>query len=164
MMQARSMSRYVLVAIVCLLLLPTLSLAKSSSPELVGHLTAAATAAQWVTAGGHERVALTVIAPNGAVYHKEFAAGTTPAFSLQDLGGRLTDGAYTYELRVIPNISDEVKKQLANARATNDDAAAGRIQSAAGINANPIVQSGSLLVINGAVGRRGADHDAADAE
>ena len=150
MIQARYLSRYVLVSLICVLLLPTLSFAKSSSPEPIGRLSASASGVQWSPATSNERIALTVVAPNGAIYHKEFAAGTAPSFRLQDLGGRLTDGPYTYELRAIPNISAEVRKQLADARAAGDDDAMGRIQLAAGINANAAVQSGSLLVINGA--------------
>ncbi|HEX7678430.1 MAG TPA: tail fiber domain-containing protein [Thermoanaerobaculia bacterium] len=150
-MQARSISRYVLLSLSCLLLLPTLSFAKSSSPEPVGHLTASGSSVQWMTSAvDHEKVVLTVVGPNGAVFQKEFARGSAPSFRLQDLGGRLTDGSYTYELRMVPRISDEVKKQLAAARAEGDDDAAGRIQTAAGINANALVQSGSLLVVNGA--------------
>ena len=149
MTQVRSISRFVLVSLVCLLLLPTLSLAKSSSPEPVGRLSASASSIQWMTVVDHERITLTVVAPNGAVYHKEFALGATPSFRLQDLGGRLTDGFYTYELRVTPRISDEVKRQLANARAADDDAATiARIQHAAGIS-EEMVQSGSLSVVNG---------------
>jgi hypothetical protein len=102
------------------------------------------------TSSDHEKVTLTVVAPNGAVFHKEFAAGSNPSFRLQDLGGRLTDGSYTYELRAVPRISAEVKSQLAAARAAGDDDAATRILSAAGINPDALVQSGSLLVINGA--------------
>lgn len=151
MMQARSISRYVLLSLSCLLLLPTLSFAKPSGPEPVGHLTASGSSVQWMTSAiDHEKVVLTVVGPNGAVFQKEFARGSAPSFRLQDLGARLTDGSYTYELRVIPRISDEVKKQLAAARAEGDDDAAGRIQTAAGINANALVQSGSLLVVNGA--------------
>lgn len=151
MMQARSISRYALLSLSCLLLLPTLSFAKPSGPEPVGHLTASGASVQWMTSAiDHEMVVLTVVGPNGAVFHKEFARGSAPSFRLQDLGGRLTDGAYTYELRMIPRISDEVKKQLAAARADGDDDAAGRIQNAAGINPNALVQSGSLLVVNGA--------------
>jgi hypothetical protein len=144
------MSWYILLSLICLLMIPTLSFAKSNSTETVGHLSASATVAQWSAAGNYERIDLTVVGPNGAVYHKEFAAGSTPQFRPQDLGGRLTDGSYTYELRVVPRISDEVKKQLAAARAANDDAAAARIQLAAGISANPVAQSGNLLVVNGA--------------
>ena len=151
MMQARSISRFVLISLVCLLLIPTLSFAKSSNSEPVGHLTASASAVQWSTSGiDHERVLLTVVGPNGAVFHKEFAAGSSPAFRLQDLGARLTDGSYTYELRMVPRISPEAKKQLAAARAAGDDDAVGRIQSAAGINPDTLVQSGSLRVSNGA--------------
>jgi hypothetical protein len=134
-----------------LLLLPTLSFAKSGNADPVGRLTASGTGVQWMpTSADHEKVTLTVVAPNGAVFHKEFAAGSTPSFRLQDLGGRLTDGSYTYELRAVPRISPEVKSQLAAARAAGDDEAATRILSAAGINPDALVQSGSLMVINGA--------------
>ncbi len=151
MLQARSISRYVLLSLSCLLLLPAISYAKPSGPEPVGHLTASASSVQWMTSGiDHEMVVLTVVGPNGAVFHKEFARGTMPSFRLQDLGGRLTDGSYTYELRMVPRISAEAKKQLAAARAAGDDDAVGRIQSAAGINPEALVQSGSLRVINGA--------------
>ncbi|HXA15354.1 MAG TPA: tail fiber domain-containing protein [Thermoanaerobaculia bacterium] len=104
-----------------------------------------------MTSADHEKVVLTVVGPNGAVFQKEFALGTMPSFRLQDLGGRLTDGSYTYELRMVPRISAEAKKQLAAARAAGDDDAVGRIQSAAGINPEALVQSGSLRVINGAL-------------
>jgi hypothetical protein len=150
MLQARSISRYVLISFTCLLLLPTLSFAKSSSPEPVAHMTASASSVQWMTSVDHEKVVLTVVGPNGAVFTKEFSLGTVPSFRLQDLGGRLTDGSYTYELRMVPRISAEVKKQLAAARAAGDDDAVGRMQSAAGINPEALVQSGSLLVVNGA--------------
>jgi hypothetical protein len=150
MMQARSISRYVLLSLTCLLLLPTLSFALSSSPEPIAHPSASASSVQWMTTVDRERIILTVVAPNGAVFHKEFTSGVTPTFRLQDLGGRLTDGPYTYELRIVPRISAEVRKQLADAREAGDDDAAGRIQAAAGLNANALVQSGSLLVLNGA--------------
>jgi hypothetical protein len=150
MVIARSMSRYVLLSLVLLLLLPTLSFAKPIGTEPVGHLSASGASVQWMTAVDSERIVLTVVAPNGAVFHKEFMAGSTPSFRLQDLGGRLTDGPYTYELRAVPRVSAEVKRQLTEARAAGDDDAAGRIQAAAGLNANALVQSGSLLVLNGA--------------
>jgi hypothetical protein len=134
-----------------LLLLPTLSFAKSGNADPVGRLMASGTGVQWMaTSADHEKVTLTVVAPNGAVFHKEFAAGSNPTFRLQDLGGRLTDGSYTYELRAVPRISAEVKSQLAAARAAGDDEAATRILSAAGINPDALVQSGSLMVVNGA--------------
>jgi len=151
MIHARSLSRFALVSLICLLLLPTIALAKSGNNETVGHATAAGSSVQWMVSGAdHEKVVLTVVGPNGAVFHKEFAAGSVPSFRLQDLGARMTDGSYTYELRLVPRISADVKKQLAAARAAGDDDAAGRIQSAAGINASALVQSGSLAVINGA--------------
>src|SRR5882762_9503679 len=122
MKQGRSISRFVLISLSCLLLLPTLSFAKSGNNEAVGHAMASGPNVQWMTTSAdHEKVTLTVVGPNGAVFHKEFAAGATPSFRLQDLGGRLTDGSYTYELRVTPRISADVKKQLIAARAAGDD-------------------------------------------
>ena len=151
MIKARSLSRFVLISLICLLLVPAISLAKSGNNEALGHATASGSNVQWMMSGGdHEKVTLTVVGPNGAVFHKEFAAGSAPSFRLQDLGARLTDGSYTYELRATPRIPADVKKQLAAARAAGDDEAAGRIQSAAGINESALVQSGSLLVLNGA--------------
>ena len=147
--RAMSISRSVVVSLTCLLLFPTLSVAKSSSSEPVGRLSASGSTAQWMTVGDHAAIDLIVVAPDGRVFRKEFAAGSTPSFRLQDLGGKLTDGSYSYELRAIPRISAEVKRQLAAARAADDDAAAARIQQAAGIGAT-MVQSGSLSVVNGA--------------
>src|SRR5213075_364696 len=63
--------------------------------------------------------------------------------------GKFADGAYVYELRSIPNVSESVKHELAAARAANDDAAAERIQKAAGLR-EEVVQSGTLTVVNGA--------------
>ncbi|MEA2336819.1 MAG: hypothetical protein QOE82_826 [Thermoanaerobaculia bacterium] len=150
MSQARSSSRFVIVSLVCLLLIPTLAFAKNAANEPVGKLSATASAAQWSIAGDHEMVTLTVVAPDGTTFRKDFAAGTSPSVALHDFGGKLLDGTYHYELRVTPRISAAVRSQLAAARAGNaDDATVMKIQKNAGIY-EPIVQSGSLMVFNGA--------------
>lgn len=149
MIPTRIYSRNIVVSIVCLSLLPALSFAKSSSSEPVGRPSASGSTAQWITAGAQEAIDLTVVAPDGSVFRKEFLAGSTPSFRLQDLGGKLMDGSYTYELRAVPRVSIEVKKQLAAAREADDDAAAVRIQQAAGLG-EAVVQSGTLFVVNGA--------------
>jgi hypothetical protein len=103
----------------------------------------------WSTAANHESVSLTVVGPDGTVYQKQFASGSAPSFRLQDLGAKVADGSYRFEMRFVPNVSAEVKRQLAAARAANDDVAAGRIQRDAGLT-EEMVQSGSLTVMNGA--------------
>jgi len=146
---ARSLSRFIVGSMLCLLLLPAIAFAKSGSNDPIARLTASGSAAIWTTAVNHDKIALTVVGPDGSVFQKEFAAGVTPIFRLQDLGGKATDGAYTYEMRIVPNVSSAVRHQLAEAREAGDDVAAARIQRDAGI-AEQMVQSGTLSVSNGA--------------
>jgi len=67
---------------------------------------------------------------------------------MRDLGANPADGSYTYEMRVIPRVSESVRKQLAAAREAGDDAAADSIMAAAGLS-NPLVQSGTFTIQNG---------------
>jgi hypothetical protein len=146
---ARSLSRFIVGSMLCLLLLPAIALAKPSGADPIARMTASGSVAIWTTAVGHDKIALTVVGPDGSVFQKEFAAGVTPMFRLQDLGGKTADGSYTYEMRIIPNVSSSVRQQLAAAREAGDDAAAARIQREAGL-ATQMVQSGALSVSNGA--------------
>jgi len=147
---ARSLSRFIVGSMLCLLLVPAIALAKSgNSADPLARMTASGSVAIWTTAVGHDKIALTVVGPDGSVFQKEFAAGVTPMFRLQDLGGKATDGSYTYEMRIVPNVSSSVRQQLAAAREAGDDVAAARIQREAGL-AEQMVQSGTLSVSNGA--------------
>jgi hypothetical protein len=148
MIQARSLSRFIVGSLLCLLLLPTLS-AKPSNPEPLARLSASGSLAVWSAAANHESISLTVVGPDGTVYQKQFASGSTPSFRLQDLGAKVSDGSYRYEMRFTPNVSTEVKRQLAAARAANDEVGAARIQRDAGLT-EEMVQSGTLSVMNGA--------------
>lgn len=121
--------------------------AKPDNPEPVGHMSASASGITWAAGGDFEKITLRVMQPDGTIYEKEYTSA--PTFRLQDLGGKIQDGKYTYELRVTPRISATVKAQLAAAREAGDDAAADRIRRAAGI-ASETVQSGTLTVANGA--------------
>src|SRR5690349_755138 len=57
----------------------------------------------------HAAVTLRVIGPDGQSFTREFKSGNAPEFKLiGEKGERLPDGQYTYELRVIPNVSTEV--------------------------------------------------------
>jgi Chaperone of endosialidase len=145
MIQAQNISRGLLASVVCLLLLPAVAFAA----EPVGHMSPSPSAVQWQPGVENEGIVLRVVAPDGTVFTKEFPSGSAPSFRLQDLGnGKVTDGVYSYELLVVPRISQEVKKQLTAARAADDDAAVERIQKAAGIG-NALKQSGTLTVANG---------------
>src|SRR5689334_23137913 len=96
----------------------------------------------------HAALTLTVIGPEGFSFSKEFK--TPPEFSLiSDKGERLPDGQYTYELRVIPNISADVKDALKAAREKGNGAEVQRELRKRGALPPELVQSGSFLVMNG---------------
>jgi hypothetical protein len=136
-----------LVLIATLSLLPLLAFAaKPDNPEPVGHMSASASGISWATGGDFEKVTLRVMTPDGVLFEHDYTSA--PTFRLQDLGGKIQDGKYTYELRVTPKISDSVKQQLALAREAGDDAGAEKIQRAAGIG-RELMQSGTLTVSNG---------------
>jgi len=147
-MQARSVK--FLAIFLCFLIVPAV-FAKDGARERepIAHMSAMGASAQWSPKTlTRESYSLTVVGPDGATFQKEFAMGTSPMFRLQDLGNHVIDGPYTYDLRSIPNIPDSVKEALAAARAQDDDALIAHIKQANGIG-EPLVQSGTLTVMNG---------------
>jgi hypothetical protein len=120
----------------------------SEAPPVTADVTVSASAMQWQTAGSFERLALTVGGPDGYTLHKEFAAGAAPVLRLQDLGAKLADGSYTWELRVVPRVSSETRQKLAAAREAGDDDAIGRIRAEAGIDRETAF-SGAFTVMGG---------------
>jgi hypothetical protein len=103
--------------------------------------------------GPHSAVTLTVLGPDGQTFSKEFRGGAAAEFRLTDAkGARLPDGSYTYELRVTPIFSPEVKEALKGAREKGNEAEVQRDLRKRGlIGSQPTVQSGSFLILNGAV-------------
>jgi hypothetical protein len=100
----------------------------------------------------HSAVTLTVLAPDGQAFTKEFKAGNSPEFGLITAKGeRLPDGEYTYELRVIPDISDSIKETLVAARSKGNAAEVERDLRKRGSLPPEQVQSGSFLVIGGSI-------------
>jgi hypothetical protein len=109
---------------------------------------------RWEVIAPHAAVTMTVSAPDGQVFRKEFQAGTAPEFSLSDSeGNRLPDGQYSYELRLTPVLSAAVKKELAASRGKgNDEAAAEREMRKRGLlPTQSLVQSGTFSILKGYV-------------
>jgi hypothetical protein len=99
----------------------------------------------------HASVTLTVIGPDGLTFSKEFKTGSSAEFRLAgEKGERLPDGEYTYELRVAPNLSSDVKDALKAAREKGNGAEVQRELRKRGALPPELVQSGSFLIINGA--------------
>src|SRR5438094_941774 len=111
----------------------------SEQPFTVSEASISATAIQWQASGDFDRALLTVSGPDGFSMSKEFAAGRAPLLRLQDMGANApADGSYTWEVRLLPRVSAEVRSQLAAARDAGDDVAAARIQAQAHLNADTV--------------------------
>ena len=110
----------------------------------------------------HAAVTLTVIGPDGLSFTREFKSGNSPEFKLIEKSERLPDGQYTYELRVTPNISAEIKAALAAAREKGNGAQLQRdLRRRGALPSQPLVQSGSFMVVNGSIIVAGATEDRA---
>jgi hypothetical protein len=126
-------------------------------------ITANGLSVRWDVAGSYSALTMTVSAPDGEVFSKEFQVGASPEFKLMDKKGeKLPDGQYTYELRLTPVFSPGVKEKLAAARAKGDDAEVVRELRKRGVlSAEPLVQSGTFTILNGVVIVAGAVEEAA---
>ena len=96
---------------------------------------------RWDVAAPYSSLTMTVSAPDGRVFRKEFKAGSSPEFTLIDnKGERLPDGQYNYELRLTPVFSPGVTEELAAARAREDAAEPARDNSKRGAVTEALVQ------------------------
>ena len=115
---------------------------------------------RWDVAAPNSGVTMTVLAPDGRVFRKEFKAGASPEFTLTDRQGeRLPDGPYAYELRLTPVLSAAAKETLKAARGKDDDAEAVRAARKPVLPA-PLVESGTFSILNGAIIVAGAQEEA----
>lgn len=98
-------------------------------------------------------ITITVAAPDGQVFTKEIKTGSSTEFKLTDAKGeRLPDGQYTYELRLAPVLSSDVKEKLAAARAKGNNEEVGReLRKSGALPSQAIVQSGGFAILNGSV-------------
>ena len=123
-------------------------------------ITAMGSSVRWDVAAQYSALTMTVSAPDGRVFRREYKAGAAPELRLIDkLGERLPDGQYTYELRLTPVLSAAVKETLAAARGKDDDSEDVRAtRKRAALPA--LVQSGTFSILNGAVIVAGALEEA----
>ena len=96
----------------------------------------------------HGGVSLTITAPDGRSFTKEFKAGTSPEFELGDKS--LPDGSYGYELRLRPVLSASQRDALKDGRGKDDEPEAERAARKRPVMPN-MIQSGAFAVLNGQV-------------
>src|SRR5689334_12188296 len=148
-----------LLVVACLQLL-----ALAQAPDNGVTLSGIGSTVRWDVAVPHSELTLTISAPDGQVFRKEFK-GRSAEFALTDeKGDRLADGQYTYELRVTPLIPSDVKDSLAAARTKGnaEDVRRDLIKRGA-LQAQPLVVSGGFAILHGSVIVPGALEEAGSA-
>ena len=117
--------------------------------------------ARWDVAAPNAGLTLIVSAPDGRVFSKNFKAGSSPNFSIADAQGeRLPDGQYSYELRLTPVSSPTRKDATSNGRGKDDEPEAVRAARKSAAPSQPVVESGSFSIVNGAVIVAGSSEEA----
>jgi Chaperone of endosialidase len=105
---------------------------------------------RWEVSTPHAASTLTISAPDGRVFQKEFKGSVAPEFTLADnKGERWPDGQYTYELRLTPIMSQAARETLTANRGKDDDPEEVRAARKR-ISPQGLVESGSFSIINGA--------------
>jgi hypothetical protein len=107
---------------------------------------------RWDIKATYASATLSVIGPDDVSYTKDFKGGVSPEFSLiNSKGERLADGQYTYELRLTPTFSSDVREALKSAREKGNETDVKRDLRRRGQLSAPVVQSGGFSVLNGMI-------------
>lgn len=93
-------------------------------------------------------VTLTITAPDGRTFTKEYRAGSSPGFEFGDKS--LPDGSYGYELRLRPALTAGQRDALKEARGKDDDPEAERAARKRPVMPN-MTQSGAFALTHGQV-------------
>jgi hypothetical protein len=93
-------------------------------------------------------VTLTITAPDGRSFTKEYKAGSSPGFEFGDKS--LPDGSYGYELRLRPALTASQREALKEARGKDDEPEAERAARKRPVLPN-MIQSGAFALTNGQV-------------
>lgn len=123
----------------------------NDSKSRLATISSAGSSVRWEMTAPNSGVTMTISAPDGRIFRREFRRGIAPEFSLNDkLGDKLPDGIYSYELRLSPELSAAAKEALAAARGKDDDPEDVRAARKS-ISSDAMVSSGSFSVVNGAI-------------
>lgn len=138
-----------------------MSAAGQSAENKLASLSASGQSVRFDVAAPNAGITITIAAPDGQVLTKEIKSGSVAEFRLVDRKGeRLPDGQYTYELRVAPVLSADVKEALAAAREKgNSDDVVRDLRKRGVLPSQGLVQSGGFAVLNGLVVVPGASEE-----
>jgi hypothetical protein len=136
------------VLMICIIILSSVFLlANDASQKPVADVTVASNGIFFAPRVNQGSLVLKIQTPFGGIFEKKFPAGSSSYFSLSDLSGyQLSNGSYTYELKVIPDVRRK-------ARTPGESMTK---QSSGTPLPKPMVQSGYFLVLDGSIVTPGA--------
>lgn len=131
------------------------SVSAQDGKNRIANVSASGSAVRWDVAGSYAGATLTIVAPDGRIFTREYQARSVPEINVADLdAGKLSDGVYHYELRLTPAMSKSARESLKASRGKDDDAEATR--AGRKVVAPGLVQSGAFTILNGAIFVEGA--------
>lgn len=93
-------------------------------------------------------ITLSVSQPDGTVFEKTFLSGSTPVY---DLPNQAKDGTYTFELRWVPKINQELREEINESSGSKVDARSAGLDQPGYAVFKPITQSGHFVVKGGSI-------------
>jgi hypothetical protein len=100
----------------------------------------------WIPKVNYAQLVLTISRPNGTVFRRTFASGSSPYVDLSSIfGGSYLDGSYIYELRVIPDVQPRVRYEE-NDMLSSREAARQQV-----LSGPELTQTGAFLIQGGAI-------------
>ena len=131
--------------------LQTFALGQAAKDGNLANLTSGGSSIRWDVVVPNNGGNLTISAPDGRVFYREFKAGAAPEIMLSDrqLEG-LPDGSYSYELRLRPALSAGAREAIKAARGKDDEPEAERAGRKRPV-VPALVQSGGFAILNGAM-------------
>ena len=150
-MKRQNVNLLLFLAAVSLLCLRTSTPAQEMQEKKLSRIAAARSTVKWDVLAPSAGATLTIAAPDGRIFRKEFRKGESPEFSLVDSKReKLPDGTYTYELRLAPPLSAAVKEKLRAERGKDNEPEAERSGRKLTVR-DSLVESGSFAIVNGQV-------------
>lgn len=118
----------------------------------------------WLIKVPYESATLTVSAPNGEVYRREFKAGTIPVFSpVTERGEYYGNGQFTYQIVLTPALAPGIRDALARSRIDGNSKQVRADLKKRGLLPDELVESGTFSVLNGQIIMGGAIEEPAEA-
>src|SRR5712691_6066803 len=158
-MKNRKSFSLVIFAALIFACLQTAAFGQTANDGNLANVTGGGSSIRWDVIAPNNGGNLTISAPDGRVFYREFKAGASPEITLSDRQlDALPEGSYSYELRLRPALSAGAREAIKAERGKDDDPEAeraGRKRPAVPV----LVQSGGFSILNGAIIVGGAVED-----